>query len=204
MPPPSLPVIPVKTPRPDITAGLRHSTVVDALVARGLGKIKASRILETLQQQQVLCSDPVQQALPIRFSHLVVEGKSYSTGKPVFEAPNQAAVSGSCMTNLQHMLTDLTKRASPGTYHSKAPLAFSICTEGPHMELWVHYTTLTEGVRMYNMNILKTCHASIEEGVVDFLTMVDLVMNWASTDFLNEIAEQLLLLARAERVQHAT
>lgn len=204
MPPPSLPVIPVKTPRPDITAGLRHSTVVDALVARGLGKIKASRILETLQQQQVLCSDPVQQALPIRFSHLVVEGKSYSTGKPVFEAQNQAAVSGSCMTNLQHMLTDLTKRASPGTYHSKAPLAFSICTEGPHMELWVHYTTLTEGVRMYNMNILKTCHASIEEGVVDFLTMVDLVMNWASTDFLNEIAEQLLLLARAERVQHAT
>jgi len=108
------------------------------------------------------------------------------------------------MTNLQHMLTDLTKRASPGTYHSKAPLAFSICTEGPHMELWVHYTTLTEGVRMYNMNILKTCHASIEEGVVDFLTMVDLVMNWASTDFLNEIVEQLLLLARAERVQHAT
>ena len=72
------------------------------------------------------------------------------------------------------------------------------------MELWVHYTTLTEGVRMYNMNILKTCHASIEEGVVDFLTMVDLVMDWASTDFLNEIAEQLLLLARAERVQHAT
>jgi hypothetical protein len=204
MPPPSLPVIPVKTPRPDITAGLRHSTVVHALVARGLGKIKASKILETLQQQQVLCSDPVQQALPIRFSHMVVEGKSYSTGKPVFEAQNQAAVSGSCMTNLQHMLTDLTKRASPGSYHSNAPLAFSICTEGPHMELWVHYTTLTEGVRMYNMNILKTCHASIEEGVVDFLTMVDLVMDWASTDFLNEIAEQLLLLARAERVQHAT
>jgi hypothetical protein len=209
MPPPPLPstpkpAIPVRTPRPDITAGLRHSTVVDALVARGLGKIKASGILETLQEQQVLCSDPVQQALPIRFSHLVVEGKSYSTGRPVFEAQNQAAISGSCMTNLQHMLTDLTERASPGSYHSKAPLAFSICTEGPHMELWVHYTTLTEGVRIYNMNILKTCHASLVEGVVEFFILVDIVMSWASTEFLNEIVEQLLLVAHAERVQHAT
>ena len=72
------------------------------------------------------------------------------------------------------------------------------------MELWVHYTTLTEGVRIYNMNILKTCHASLKEGVVEFLITVDLVMSWASNDFLNEIAEQLRLVARAERVQHAT
>lgn len=72
------------------------------------------------------------------------------------------------------------------------------------MELWVHYTTLKAGVRIYNMNILKTCHASLEEGVVEFLVTVDLVMSWANTDFLYEIAEQLCLVARAERVQHAT
>lgn len=209
MPPPPPPItpkpaIPAKTPRPDITAGLRHTTVVDALVARGLGEIQTSEILEILQEQQLLCSDPVQQALAIRFPHMVVEGKSYSTGKSIFEAQNQAAVSGSCMTNLQHVLIGLTERASFGSYQSKAPIAFSICTEGPHMELWVHYTILVEGVRIYNMNILKTCHASLEEGVVEFLMMVDLVMNWASTDFLNEIADQLLLVARAERVQHAT
>ena len=208
MPPPPLPITPkpaisVKTPRPDITAGLRHSTIVDTFVALGLSENKADGVLETLQEQQLLCSDPVQQALSIRFPHMVVEGKSYSTGKPVFQAQNQAAISGSCMTNLQHMLADLTERASPGSYHSKAPLAFSICTEGPHMELWVHYTTLTEGVRKYNMNILKTCHASLEEGVVEFLVMVDHVMSWAGTDFLNEIAEQLCLVARAARVQHA-
>ena len=209
MPPPPLPTTPkpailVKTPRPDITAGLRQSTIFEALVARGLGKIKANEILDLLQEHQLLCSDPVQQANPIRFPHMIVEGKSYSTGKPVFEAQNQAAVSGSCMTNLQHMLTDLTERASPGSYHSKAPLAFSICTEGPHIELWVHYTTFMEGIRIYNMSILKTCHASLEEGVVEFLVMVDLVMSWASTDFLNEITEQLLLMAHAERAQHAT
>jgi hypothetical protein len=56
---------------------------------------------------------------------MVIEGKSYATGKPVFEAQNRAAVSGSCMTNLQHKLADLTERASPGSYQRKAPLAFS-------------------------------------------------------------------------------
>ena len=209
MPPPALPTTPkpaifVKTPRPDITAGLRQSTIYNALIARGLDEIEANGILDLLQEQQLLCSDPVQQALPIRFPHMIVEGKSYSTGRPVFEAQNQAAVSGSCMTNLQHILTDLTELASPGSYHSKAPLAFSICTEGPHIELWVHYTTFMKDIRIYNMSILKTCHASLEEGVMEFLVMVDLVMSWASTDFLNEITEQLLLVAHAERVQHAT
>jgi hypothetical protein len=209
MPPPPPPPPPkqdilVKTPRPDITAGLCHSTIVDALVARGLNQIEASDLLRTLQQQQVLCSDPAQQALPIRFPPMVIEGKSYATGKPVFEAQNQAAVSGSCMTNLQHKLADLTERASSGSYHSKAPLAFSICTEGPHMELWAHYTTSQDGVRMYNMTILKTCHASLQEGVVEFLMVVDSVMSWASTDFLDEIVAQLVLVDRAGRARRAT
>lgn len=108
------------------------------------------------------------------------------------------------MTSLQHKLADLTKRASPGSYHSKASLAFSICTEGPYMELWANYTTLQENVHMYNMNILKTCHASLQKGVVGFLIEVDSVMSSASIDFLNEIVEQLVLVERAGQAQHAT
>ena len=135
---------------------------------------------------------------------MVVEGKAYATGKPVFEAQNQAAVSGSCMTKLQHELADLTKSASRGSYDSKAPLAFSICTEGPHIELWVHYTTLQENVRMYNMNILKTCHASLPGDVTEFLMVVDSIMSWASVDFVNNVAEQLVLVESAGRAQNAT
>jgi hypothetical protein len=206
-PPPALPkqdVFHVKTPRPDITAGLHHSTIVEALAARGLDEVDASDFLEDLQQQQILCSDPAQGAPPVRFPIMVVEGKAYATGKPVFEAQNQAAVSGSCMTKLQHELADLTKSASHGSYDSKAPLAFSICTEGPHIELWVHYTTSQKNVRMYNMNILKTCHASLPEGVTEFLMVVDSMMSWASVDFVNDIAEQLVLVESAGRAQHAT
>ena len=209
MPPPHAPpplkqaIFLVKTPRPDITVGLRHSSVVEALEARGLRNVKASDFLKYLQRQQLLCSDPAQGAWPIRFPPIVVEGKSYATGKPVFEAQNQASVSGSCMTNLQHKLADLVETTSPGSFSNKAPLAFSICTEGPHMELWVHYTTLQDGIRMYNMSILRTCHASILEGVVEFVTAVDNVMSWAATGFLDDIADQLVLVEKAGRVQHA-
>lgn len=188
----------VKTPRPDITAGLRHSTIVEALIAQGLKEIDASEFLEKLQQQQILCSDPTNKGT-LRFPPMVVEGKSYSTGKNIFEAQNQAAVSGSIMTNLQLQLANLAGRASSGSYVGKLPLAFSICTEGPYMELWVHYTTLCDDVRMYNMDIIKTCHASLQEGVVEFLMELERVMDWASIEFLNEIMEQLVLVERAVR-----
>jgi hypothetical protein len=204
-PPPTLPkqdTSPVKTPRPDITVGLRHSTVIEALKAQGLGQNEADEFLDYLQSRQILCSNPAQQALPIRFPPIVVEGKSYATGKPVFEAQNQASVSGSCMTNLQHKLADLAASASRGSYRSRAPLAFSICTEGPHIELWMHYTVLVDGVRTYIMKIVKTCHASLQEGVVEFLTTVDNVMIWATTEYMKDIVEQLVLVEEAGRVQN--
>ena len=57
---------------------------------------------------------------------------------------------------------------------------------------------------MYNMNILKTCHASLPEGVAEFLMVVDSIMSWASVDFVNGIAEQLVLVESAGRAQYAT
>ncbi|KAL8651852.1 MAG: hypothetical protein Q9210_003026 [Variospora velana] len=210
MPPPPAPpkhdISMVKTPRPDITIGLRDTTVVEKLKAKGLRALEASDFLKALQNQQALCSNPLQPAYPLRFPPLVVEGKSYSTGRPVFEAQNQAAVSGSCMTNLQHKLTELTERTSPRSHQSKEPLAFSICTEGPMMQLWVHYTTLTDGERMYNMNILRICHAStqpfLQEGVKEFFKAVYGVMQWGIVDFLDGLVEQLDLVWRAGQRQH--
>ena len=157
----------------------------------------AGRFLDQLQWNKVLCSDPTQHALSIRFPHLIVEGKAYSTGGTIFEAQNQAAVSGSCMTNLQHQLAELTASAAPRSSQSTTPLAFSVCTEGPHMELWVHYTVSEEGVRTYHMNILKTCHAALPEGVTEFLAVLDSVMAWASVEFVKDIVEQLALVAKA-------
>ena len=202
-PPPKQDISVLKTPRPDITIGFHHSVLVEILKARDLSELEASDFLKILEDEQVLCSNPTQPELGIRFPSMVVEGKSYSTGRTIFEAQNQAAVSGSCMTNLQHNLAELTERASPGSYHSKEPLAFSICTEGPYMELWVHYTTSVDGARMYHMKLLKICHASLPGTVREFFMAVDGVMSWATSDLLDDIAKQLVLVWSAER-QHAT
>lgn len=208
MPPPPSPLLQprqdnfiLKTPRPDITMGLRHSTLVESLVVEGVNRIQADAFLKTLQEQQTLCSDPSQEATNIRFPVLVVEGKSYSTGKFVFEAQNQAAVSGSCMMKMQHQLASLFDPFASGSHEKKGPLAFSICTEGPHMELWAHYTTSVSGRRNYNMNLLQTCHALLPAGVVDFLVVVDRVLRWACSEFLDDVAKQLALMEDATR-QH--
>lgn len=191
----------VKTPRPDFTIGLRHSTVASALIKRGLSKYKADNLLKFLQREDKLCSDPTQNFLNVRFPILVIEGKAYATGKTVFEAENQAAVSGSCMTNLQRQLSGLFKAVFPSSERTinpeggKTPLAFSICTQGPIIEFWVHYFVLEEDMCMHHMNLLKLCYGSLADGLEDFFILLERLISWYKTDFLEEIADELFDLA---------
>lgn len=191
----------VKTPRPDFTIGLRHSTVADALMKRGLSKYKAENFLEFLQYRHKLCSDPTQNFLNVRFPLLVIEGKAYATGKTVFEAENQAAVSGSCMVNLQQQLTDLfqgvfpNSEGSPNLKGRKTPLAFSICTQGPVIEFWVHHFVLEENICMHYMNLLNICYGSLVDGLEDFFIQLEHLISWYKGDFLKEVVDQLFDLA---------
>ena len=185
----------VKTPRPDFTIGLRHSTVSNVLTKRGLSKFKADDFLKVLQRERKLCSDPTQNFLNVRFPILVIEGKAYATGKTVFEAQNQAAVSGGCMVNLRQQLTDLFEGVFPTLGGGKTHLAFSICTEGPQIELWVHYTLSEDNVRSHYMNIFRTCYGSLQGGLEDFLMDVERLMRWTKDEFLKEVADQLYKLA---------
>jgi hypothetical protein len=212
-PPPPLPLPPlqqgvlsVKTPRPDISIGLRTAVIVNALQPQGLTKIEAKDFLEELQETQdpnrsepILCSEPTQRRLGIRFPFLPVEGKAYATGNPIFDAQNQAAVSGACALKILHDLDDLAGRAHPGNHSQGQPMVFSICTEGPIHELWAHYTTTEDGVRMYNMVILKTCNAVLHDELLRFLIAVDNVMSWAIGGFLDNITKQLGEVAKATK-----
>ena len=70
------------------------------------------------------------------------------------------------------------------------------------MELWgAHYTTSVSGIRKYNMNLLQTCNALILAGVVDFLVIVDRVLSWACSEFVDNVAKQLALMENAT-LQH--
>lgn len=185
----------VKTPRPDFTIGLRHSTISNALMKRGLSKFKADDFLKGLQRERKLYSDPTQNFLNVRFPILVIEGKAYATGKTVFEAQNQAAVSGGCMVNLRQQLTDLFDGVFPNLGGRKTHLAFSICTEGPQIEFWVHYALSEDNVRSHYMNIFRTCYGSLQGGLEDFLMDVERLMRWTKDEFLKEVADQLCKLA---------
>ncbi|KAL9095322.1 MAG: hypothetical protein Q9163_006518 [Psora crenata] len=182
----------VKTPRPDCTMGLRHSIISRALRERGMSRFIADDFLRFLQSEGKLHSDPTKDFLGLRFPNLVIEGKAYAIGKSAFEAQNQAAVSGACMVNLQQELTDLFRGFFP---NPRPPLAFSICTEGAHIEFWVHYTLKEENVPCHYMSIFRTCYGSIRAELEGFLMDVERLMSWTKEDYLEDITAKLYHLS---------
>ncbi|KAK5444199.1 hypothetical protein LTS15_010552 [Exophiala xenobiotica] len=206
MPPPPRPSMLdkyyVKKPRPDITIGTLNDVVTQRLASLGVNKHAAKQMLTVLQLEGELLSSPTVADHHIRFPSLVVEGKSYATGRNMYEAENQVAVAGSSMLVMQDRLAEFTERCSPGTHGSlKEPLAFSVTQEGPIMLLWVHYITSDENVRFYNMHVLSICHATIQSTTREFFMALAGVMRWASTEFLDDVAAQLLLVWNATNSQ---
>ena len=213
---------PIKTPRPDITTGIKESAVISALASSlsspsfNYTKTKAKQFLEILQgatvrsgrngpPEPVLIIMPTQRKSNLTFPTLVFEGKGYSTGKQVFEAQNQAAVSGASGVKIQIMLDELVKRATrssdipliPSRTHP--PLVFAICSEGPQHELWAHYTIIEDGEHHFNMALLNTCHGVMPKQVETFFVQVDNVLNWTVGPFLTSVVDGLGKVARMSR-----
>ena len=208
---------PIKTPHPDITTGIEESALVSALVSslwsHNFNYNKAKQFLQTLQnstmpseqdgrQEPALIVVPTERESTLTFPTLIFEAKGYSTGKQVFEAQNQAAVSGAGGLKIQLMLDELVKRATRSSdvpltpSKNQPPLVFSICTEGPHHELWAHYTIIKDGERQYNMVLLDACHGVLLKQVERFLVRVYNVMTWTTGLFLKTVVERLGEVAR--------
>ncbi|KAL8831345.1 MAG: hypothetical protein Q9170_005338 [Blastenia crenularia] len=176
----------VKSPRPDTTIGFQSSAIINALIGLGLSKRKSEDLLRVLQLQRKLCSDPTTDYSNVRFPIQVVEGKAYATGKPMFEAENQAVVSGACMVNLQQQLIDLYEGIFPASEKCRVPLAFSVCTEGPLIQYWVNHCSMEEGVRTYYMSLLCVCNGALHDTLEVFLTKWEQLMGWYGDVFLKE------------------
>jgi hypothetical protein len=144
------------------------------------------------RHEPALRSVPTLRASDLVYPFAVVEGKAYSTGGQIFGAQNQAAVSGACALKIQLCLDDLVeKRALPASPDEQPPLFFSICTEGPIHELWAHWTSIEDGVRKFNMKLLKVYHAAVLETVQGFFGAVDNVLHWGSNQLAKSVAERL-------------
>lgn len=193
----------IKAPWPNATVGFRHSIVIDKLTELGLGPLAATEFVKDLQFTKQLQSSPTQSALHVLFPILILEGKSYATGKTRYKAQNQAAMFDSCMFNLRHQLADLNQRVVPGPHQTKDPLAFSICTEGPIIKLWVHYTMVRQRARIYNMCLVESCHAPRRKIIGEFFVAVDGMMQWAGSEFLRDVALQPASVGKTIRPQAA-
>lgn len=204
---------PIETPRPDISVGIQDTALISALSSQILDNTRAKRFLEQLQNttmpregggpaEPLLIAVPTQRASDLVFPFAVIEGKAYSTGKQVFEAENQAAVSGASGLKIQLRLNELVNRAttgsdvSPTPSNTSPPFFFSVCTEGPYHELYAHYTHVEDGVRKFNQTLLEICNGMLLKSVVDFIIMVDNVLRWGTGQFLESVVEGLGKVAR--------
>ena len=200
MGPPSTPQSDMKTPRPDISIGLKDAALNKSLESRGLTVADTEHLLRTLAKPHpqtghppLLYSEPTQAALQIRFPCFLVEGKSYATCRNIYEAQNQAAVSGACSLKILHDLDNLVRKSNPGSCTKVQPIVFSVCTEGPIHQLWAHYTTRGDGDgdRMYYMAQVKTCDVGVCDNTLAFLEAIDNVLKWGSSKHKEAISEQL-------------
>ncbi|MCJ1326643.1 hypothetical protein MMC10_003308 [Thelotrema lepadinum] len=188
----------VKTPQPAVTIGFSHRTLVEEISEIGPSQVEIDKFLRKGQETKGLYTSPAQTGAGCRFPFLTVESKSYSSGDGMFEAQNQAAVSGACTKNLLKGFSDFIHR---DTYHSllsEAPV-WSICTDGSTLQLWIHYTTMQDGHRFYCSKLYDACQIPIAEQVTRFLINVDKIFVWATSEFLSYIALEVTYLERARR-----
>ena len=181
--PPPVPAIekedrsPVKTPHPDLSMGI----YLDALIfdlSRDLDEDKATELIDWLQTEMVqhesggpfepmLISVPAPRALDLAFPFAVVEGKAYSTGKQIFEAENQAAVSMACAHNILHRLDHMANRGA--TAKNQPRVLFSFTTQGPIHELWAHWTVVKANVRIFESKLWDSWNGLVQERAVEFI-----------------------------------
>ena len=202
----------IKTPRPDISMGIQLTALISALSSQNLNKVKARTFLTWLQNEMVqhepdrplepmLTLVPAPRALDLAFPFAVVEGKAYSTGKQIFEAENQAAVSGACALKMQLDLDNLVQHgargsdALPATSNTEPPLFFSICTQGPIHELWAHWTVLEDGDRIFGSKLLDSCNALLLEQGETFLVGLNNIVLWGLGPFMKSVVERLRIVA---------
>ncbi|KIW14491.1 hypothetical protein PV08_07275 [Exophiala spinifera] len=192
----------VKVPCSDFTMGLSTDTLAGALSTKyGVPVWQAQAFLQQLESMEGFRPHPYKNPVGYWFPTLVIEAKAFSTGRSLFEAENQAAVSACYMLNALQRFADsydgaVQQAIPPPTPIGKdTPLVFSITVYGPLLQLWVHYALKHNNSTSYHMNILKSCHACVTSELQAFLAMVDQIMSWNKAEVLPEMMNQVVQLS---------
>jgi hypothetical protein len=146
----------------------------------------------------------------IRFPFLVVEAKGLASNGNLVSAQNQAAISGASMLAI---LRDLQAAAianpiptlEPGAATPASPspvvppdpssrpaVCFSIVTEGPVHELWVHF----EYQGALHMEYLKSWRTTQQRDAKGMAYLLARIMQWGRGDFKDCIVQRLDMVQR--------
>ncbi|RAL07784.1 uncharacterized protein BO97DRAFT_473382 [Aspergillus homomorphus CBS 101889] len=200
---PAIPLFKLKNPRPDICIGLSDDSLARALEDLGVPQF----FLQDLQLASTLISDPHTTPLELRFPFLIVEAKSGATGGNLYQAQNQAAVSGASALQILQSLADLqaAQRLDEGSRNSnpnptesapglpRAPpppnIVFSITMEGPIHELWLHFQKPRE--KTFSMVCLGSWRTTLRDSSRDLVRHLRAVLRWGSGEFREGIINTL-------------
>lgn len=193
----------LKDPRPDICVGLSDDSLTDSL-EHAKGRDSAQSLLLDMQDTSTLISDPHVTPLGLRFPFLIVEAKAGATGGNLYQAQNQAAVGGAAALLILKSLSDLrdsqtpsrenqdcveaSDRSGQATLDIKLNLVFSITTEGPVHELWLHFQKPNKDLQMVCIGIWRT---TSKDGSLNFLRHLAALLRWGDGEFKENLVSIL-------------
>lgn len=162
----------ISTPKPDITVGLEETDF----------SLLHQRRLVHHQKSGTVLSDPHAAFMGMRFPFLIVETKGLSVHGNLVSAQNQAAIGGASMLRILKDLDETTD-----SHPTSPPLCFSIVTEGPAHELWVHF----EYEEAFHMEALKSWRMTRASDVEEFVRALVSIMEWGRGRFRDGILARL-------------
>jgi hypothetical protein len=167
----------ISTPKPDIVVGLED---------RGFAPTHRVRLAKHQSFGSIL-SDPHAAAMGLRFPFLIAETKGLSLSGGLVAAQNQAAIGAACMLKILDDLENQAALPTAPTSPAVPRLCFSVTTEGPVHELWVHFK-LGEATHMQNIRAWRTTH---QRDVRELVYCLARILKWAENDFMKKIQEKL-------------
>jgi hypothetical protein len=123
----------------------------------------------------------------LRFPFLIAETKGLSLNGGLVAAQNQAAIGAACMLKILDNLEDQAALPMAPISTAATRLCFSITTEGPVHELWVHFK-LGEATHMQNIRVWRTTH---QRDVRELVYCLARILKWANNDFMQKIQQKL-------------
>jgi hypothetical protein len=167
----------ISTPKPDIVVGLEDRAFAPTHRVR----------LAKHQSSGSILSDPHSAAMGLRFPFLIAETKGLSLNGGLVAAQNQAAISAACILKILNDLENQAALPTAPTSPAAPHLCFSITTEGPVHELWVHFK-LGEATHMQNIRVWRTTH---QRDVRELVYCLAQILKWAKADLMEEIQGKL-------------